>query len=363
MPHHFDTALAIIDRAIAAHATPGAQLSVRWREGTEWFAFDAARGTLDYGDAAQPATVETRYDYASVSKAIVALALIRMASRGVVDLTAHLGDVLPLAHGRPAQDVTLEQLAAHRSELPAWYPFFQAVEPREAERGGTRERVLNDVAMSVLEPNGGHARYSDVGYILLGAAMEAITGQSLDRIVRDEVTAPLELDDEIAYRGVGESFRDVTVAPTEWCAWRNRVVQGNVHDENCYALEGRAGHAGLFGTARALAMIGQASLQSLAGDARWFDPRWMAKMAAPRAGGSHRLGWDGKSGEGSSAGTRMSSATFGHLGFTGTSLWCDPEAGIAVALVTNRVHPSRENGGIRALRVAVHDAVAGAVRG
>jgi CubicO group peptidase (beta-lactamase class C family) len=166
----------------------------------------------------------------------------------------------------------------------------------------------------------------------------------------------------VHYRGITERFRESHVAPTEACTWRHRVVQGNVHDENAYALEGIAGHAGLFGTARALVEIGRASIDAVGGDTRWFDPAWMARMVSPREGGSHRLGWDGKSAGGSSAGTRMSMATFGHLGFTGTSLWCDPEARVAIALVTNRVHPTRENTGIRALRVDVHDAVMGVVR-
>jgi CubicO group peptidase (beta-lactamase class C family) len=139
------------------------------------------------------------------------------------------------------------------------------------------------------------------------------------------------------------------------------VVQGQVHDENAFALGGVAGHAGMFGTACALAELGRASLDALEGEAVWFPPAAMRAMVAPRAGGSHRLGWDGKNPEGSSAGARMSPTTFGHLGFTGTSLWCDPEAGVAVALVTNRVHPTRENGAIRALRVAVHDAVMAAL--
>jgi CubicO group peptidase (beta-lactamase class C family) len=103
--------------------------------------------------------------------------------------------------------------------------------------------------------------------------------------------------------------------------------------------------------------VGEASLRALDGDGAWIAPEWMQRMVAPRAGGSHRLGWDGRSDENSSTGSRMSVATFGHLGFTGTSIWCDPGPRVAIALVTNRVHPSRDNLGIRPLRVAIHDAV------
>jgi CubicO group peptidase (beta-lactamase class C family) len=135
------------------------------------------------------------------------------------------------------------------------------------------------------------------------------------------------------------------------------VVQGEVHDENAYALGGVAGHAGLFGTARDAVTLGRAALDCLKGESGWFEPEVMRGMIAPRAGGAHRLGWDGRGAQSPSSGERMGPRTFGHLGFTGTSLWCDPDADVAIALVTNRVHPTRENGGIRALRPAIHDAV------
>jgi CubicO group peptidase (beta-lactamase class C family) len=340
----FDRARGVLDDAIAARVTPGAQLSVRWRERGGWQRWGHACGGLDYEhDAA--VTLETPYDLASVTKAFVALALVRAASRGALRLDATIGSLLDETKGQPIEHATLEQLASHRAQLPAWKPFYQQV------RAGERGRVIELVAATPLEPCDG-ARYSDLGYILLGEALARHLGPSF---VRDEVTAPLNLS--VAWRGVGPRWIDATVAPTERCPWRGRVVQGEVHDENAFAMRGFAGHAGLFGTARDLAELGRASLDALAGDADWFAPDAMRAMVSPRPGGSHRLGWDGKSAESSSAGTSMSTATFGHLGFTGTSLWCDPEAGVAVALVTNRVHPSRDNLGIRTLRPALHDAV------
>jgi CubicO group peptidase (beta-lactamase class C family) len=218
--------------------------------------------------------------------------------------------------------------------------------------------VLEAVASSACAVPG-VVRYSDLGYILLGEALCMYTHTPLDAVLRAEVLAPLGLAERMHYRGVGATWRDVSIAPTERCAWRGRVVQGEVHDENAYALGGVCGHAGLFGTARDLAVLAAASLACLDGDAGWFSPERLASMIAPRAGGAHRVGWDARA-EGGAAtpasGSAMGARTFGHLGFTGTSLWCDPDAGLAVALVTNRVHPTRENTGIRALRPAVHDA-------
>jgi CubicO group peptidase (beta-lactamase class C family) len=135
------------------------------------------------------------------------------------------------------------------------------------------------------------------------------------------------------------------------------VVQGEVHDENAFALGGVCGHAGLFGAARDVLALGARALDCLAGDASWLAPERMAWMIAPRPGGAHRLGWDARGAHAPSSGSAMGPRTFGHLGFTGTSLWCDPDADVAVALVTNRVHPTRENGAIRSLRPALHDAV------
>jgi CubicO group peptidase (beta-lactamase class C family) len=340
----FAKAAALLDEAVAARVTPGGQISVRWRDGEAWRAWDHAFGNLSY-EADHRTTVDTRYDLASVTKAFVALSLVRASWRGAVDLRAPLETYLDETRGRPVGAVTLEQLASHRGQLPAWKPFFESA-----------SFDLATVAATPLEPCDG-VRYSDVGYILLGAAMTRALGTGLGAIVRDEVTRPLAIDDVVQYRGAGDAWRDANVAPTERCAWRGRVVRGEVHDENAFAMGGTSGHAGLFGTARAVVVVGRASLDALGGDSSWFAPDAMRAMVAPRAGGSHRLGWDGKSDENSSAGALTSHATFGHLGFTGTSLWCDPEARVAIALITNRVHPTRENAGIRALRPRVHDAL------
>ena len=221
-----------------------------------------------------------------------------------------------------------------------------------------------------LEPNGGTVRYSDLGYIAAGECAERASGLALDALVERGVFGraralygPMQVGFRSFEPGTGPRADDHEVAPTEACPWRGRVVRGRVHDENAYGLGGVCGHAGLFGTARELARIGEASLRALDGDEAVFSRAVLMEMTAARPGGSHRLGWDGKSPAGSSAGARASEGTFGHLGFTGTMLWCDPDARVAVALVTNRVHPSRETQGIRALRPAVMDAVLDALRG
>lgn len=343
----------ILRDAIARGVTPGAQLAVS--AGAEPVV-SLALGTLDYGPDSRAVTEDTRFDLASITKLFTALALVRMSTRGAVSLRATAGEVLPDAHGSAVSRATLEDLLGHRAGLLHWAPFYKMVAPEYAGNEGARRLVL-DAVMATPRGATGSVRYSDLGYMLLGECLTEIAREPLGAVIAREVSGPLGLASRVTYRGVGEGWRDAGVAPTEDCPWRGRVVQGEVHDENAFALGGIAGHAGLFGTARDVVTLGRAALDSLGGESAWFESAVMRGMIAPRAGGAHRLGWDGRGAQSPSSGERMGPRTFGHLGFTGTSLWCDPDQNVAIALVTNRVHPTRENAGIRALRPAVHDAI------
>jgi CubicO group peptidase (beta-lactamase class C family) len=363
-----DRVRSLLERAVAERVTPGGQLSVRWwsSRARRWQAEDIAFGALEYEPDAPRASTSTLYDLASVSKALFALAALSWAEREGLSLDTPARALWAESRGTDAGDATLDSLFSHRSELRAWAPLFREVSAREAGAEAARAKVLSRLLSERREPNGRAARYSDLGYIVAGEAVARGSGRSLDALVRERVLAPLEARCgalTTSYRPVLEwmGLNSSDVAPTERCSWRgDAIVRGLVHDENAYALGGVCGHAGLFGTARDLAIIGEASLRAMRGEEvgdGWIPPSVLRAMAAPREGGSHRLGWDGKSASGSSAGERASAETFGHLGFTGTMLWCDPTAAVVVALVTNRVHPTRENQGIRALRPAVMDAV------
>jgi CubicO group peptidase (beta-lactamase class C family) len=205
---------------------------------------------------------------------------------------------------------------------------------------------------------GGH--YSDLGYLLLGEALARAGGDGLAQVVEREVTGPLGIADEIFYAAsLSDREREhwaPAVAPTERCAYRGRLLRGEVHDENCGAFGGIAGHAGLFGSARGVAVLGLAALDALSGARSIFDTGLLQWAVAPRRGGGYVAGWDTPSREGSSsAGSQISARGFGHLGFTGTSLWCDPERHVVVVLLSNRVHPTRENIQIRSFRPRFHD--------
>lgn len=300
------------------------------------------------------------FDLASVTKPLTALAVARAGLR-----RARLGELVAEARGRAAGDAPLELLLAHRAgladHLPLFWPLLDRGEP--VERGPALARTADAVRDDARGP-GPHAPvYSDLGYILVGEALARHLGVEDAGLAIDAlVVRPLGLERDLgtARELAGRGIDVGAAAPTEHAPWRGGVVQGAVHDENAWALTGLggSGHAGAFGTARAVLTFAAAALDAIelgrgplaVGD----DLGWLIEE---RPGGTLRAGFDGKSPAGSSAGARAGARTFGHLGFTGTSVWIDPDAGIAVTMLSNRVHPTRDNVRIREARPRVHDAL------
>jgi CubicO group peptidase (beta-lactamase class C family) len=214
--------------------------------------------------------------------------------------------------------------------------------------------------------------YSDLGFALVGEALaRAEHARDAGEVIERLVVEPLGRNDlgtaRLLSSRVDLEF-ERRVRPTEVVPWRGGEVRGVVHDENAWALTGTggSGHAGMFGTIEAVLAFGCAALDAIErkegplvplGEARGMEKRDLGWLVRPRPGGSLRAGFDGKSETGSSAGERAGPRTFGHLGFTGTSIWIDPDAEIVVSVLTNRVHPTRENLAIRAARPIAHDAL------
>jgi CubicO group peptidase (beta-lactamase class C family) len=261
-------------------------------------------------------------------------------------------------------ETTLSQILSHRGGFSAWGGLYLDV-PHALGSSAARRWIVTEAARRrETDAPPGHAVYSDLGYIVAGAALARSAGRSLDRVVEDLVTAPLGVAEDVFYAGPAQGARRHRLlhcsAATERCTWRGRVLRGEVHDENCAALGGVGGHAGLFGTARGVAVFGRAMLDARL-DRPSLVPAELARAAlAPQPGGTHRFGWDTKSEGESLAGKRLSAESFGHWGFTGTSIWCDPRRDLVVVLLTNRVHPSRANQKIRGFRPAFHDAIVAA---
>lgn len=320
-----------------------------------------AAGTLPGG---RPASTATIFDLASVSKPIVACTLARLVERGVIELGARLGSVVRELRGTRSAEVPLELLLSHRAGLDGHRALFAPVlQGRALVRVAALQTAANARRSDCQgpPPDAGFAPlYSDLGYVLLGACIEALCQEPLDQVIQAEVAGPLglELGSARLLRRREPRFAQL-VAPTEVVRARGGCVRGVVHDENAWALSGHgaSGHAGLFGTARDVLAFGAALLAALAGKSDWLSRPTLETLVRARPGGTLRAGFDGRSEGGSSAGSLAGPDTFGHLGFTGTSLWCDPAAGAATVLLTNRVHPTRDNPRIRAVRPVVHDAL------
>jgi CubicO group peptidase (beta-lactamase class C family) len=303
--------------------------------------------------------VATLFDLASLTKPMTALAI----ARAGIDRRATLAELVPELAGTASADASIEMLLAHRAGLEAHAPLYapllagEAIDPARALLDAANAR--RDDARGARPVNGFAPLYSDLGYLLAGVALARQVGAvDAGRAIADLVVLPLGLGASLGTaRELEAAGIDVTrvAAPTEVAAWRGGEVRGRVHDENAWALTGAggSGHAGMFGTIDAVLAFGCAIVDSLEG-ASAAEVAW---LVAPRDGGTLRAGFDGKSAEGSSAGDRAGSRAFGHLGFTGTSLWIDPDARAVVALLTNRVHPTRDNVAIRAARPRAHDAL------
>jgi CubicO group peptidase (beta-lactamase class C family) len=356
-------------------------------------------GEIPIPDAAAASGQATRklgrddlFDVASLTK-VMATATIaaQLAADGALDLDAPVAARLGGFDAGGKAAVTARHLLAHSSGLPWWRPWFEAARAdpvaraaflppadrpafaglRVAFRRG-RELVRAAALAEPLEaPPGTRAVYSDPGFIALGLLVEELAGAPISALFEERIARPLRLGSTFFLDGLDpqRGWRRAEVrafAPTERCEHRGEVNQGAVNDDNAWAMGGAAGHAGLFSTADDVAAFGQAWLDALRGGPSIVPAALAAAFARrdPTPGSTRALGWDTPSAQGSSLGTRLgrgARGAIGHLGFTGTSLWIDVDAEVVVALLTNRVHPSRENEKIRAFRPRFHDAVADAL--
>jgi CubicO group peptidase (beta-lactamase class C family) len=339
----FDGVAALARQAVAARATPAVAIEIGDVSGSVW---RETAGALTYDAEARPAGEDTIFDLASLTKVMATASL---AMRAIDEQRLGLADPiarwLPSWRGSERDRVTVGDLLAHAAGLAAYSPLYRHHTGRAEFETAICGLPLDYVPRS-------QSIYSDLGFILLGFILEDVLGERLDAAFAS--IAGLASPDPLGFTPPRE-WRERT-APTETDPWRNRLLVAEVHDENAWALGGVAGHAGLFGTVGAVGAFARLALKTLQADtalARRDTMRLFVRKAGVPSS-SRALGWDTML-PASSCGGRMSPRAFGHTGFTGTSLWIDPDRGMYVALLSNRVHPTREHEAFRAFRPRIHD--------
>lgn len=347
-------ARSVLERGIEQQTFPGAAWGVLHRG--EVVALDAG-GRFTYEESAPAVEPETVFDLASVSKVLATTsAAMLLVDRGRLELDTRLGDILPgfvvgMEPHSGKEQVTLRMLLSHTSGLPGYVPLFKTCATPKAMLRAALELPLE------AQP-GARTEYSDIGFLLLGKAIEVLSGEALDAFCAREIFTPLGL--ETARFCPPRWLRD-EIAPTEIDTWfRGRLIQGEVQDENAYVMGGVAGHAGAFANARDVLRLAECLMAKgrTASGEQLFRPETV-ELFTTRQETGRALGWDVPTGD-SSAGKHFGPRSIGHLGFAGTSIWIDPEQELAVALLTNRTWPDRSErskAAIQAVRPAFHDAV------
>ena len=337
---------SLISSALADGAAPAATLAVG-RYGR--LVHVKGYGRLDTALASAAVDANTIFDMASVTKVIATTTLAMvLEEQGVLELDRTIASYLPGFNAPDKAPITMRMAMTHRGGLEAFAPLFRTFRGREQYLEQINQRPLKAVP-------GTTTIYSDWEMILTQLVIETITGAPLDQLAKEKIFRPLGMTNT---RFNPDSTLKPRIAPTEIDTTRGGLVWGRVHDENADAMGGVAGHAGLFSTAPDVAIFAQMLLNGgQYNGVRIVSPATVARWTAPQVRGSSRaLGWDTPSAV-SSAGHFFSPRSFGHTGFTGTSIWIDPTRDLFIILLTNRVNPTRENTKVFALRRAVADAV------
>ena len=353
----YDSIRATLDRAVADSAFPGAYAIV----GThDRILAQYGAGHLDWAHAPNSSsspltksptpTDSTLWDMASLTKVIaLTSSMMQLVESHTIELDAPVQRYLPSWTGPNKEKVTVRHLLTHASGLPAWRPLY-----KEAADAASALALAYATPLDTLP--GIRMVYSDIGGILMGEIVRVVSGDRIDAYFEKHIAVPLKLHESMFLPPASLLPR---IAPTEIDPWRQRHLRGEVHDENASMLGGVSGHAGLFSSARDLARIAQLYLNHGALDGvRIWKPETIVQFGTVQDStfSNRALGWETPTGT-NSAGHLMKRPAFGHTGFTGTSIWIDPEHDLFIVLLTNRVNPTRANTKITAVRQALADAV------
>ena len=360
-----------------AHAFPGAVLVVGLGGDV---IYEKAFGCRSLLPEATPLNEKIVYDVSSLTKVMVTVSLaMHLVEQGLLEVDRRLSRIFQTFSTHGKERMTVRDLLTHSSGYAPTAPFYkQIAKANDAVRcgfmstRGATEAVYQEIFRAKLEHLPGKvARYSDIGFILLGHAIEVVSGTTIDKLAQKIIFKPLGLastgyiDLSAVKRRSVQPISDA-IAPTNDCAWRKRVLCGEVQDENAWAMGGISGHAGIFSTAADVNAFASELIACYHGRGTLFQKEtvrtFWAKDVDSRGdarvpGSTWALGWDTPNKEGSSSGQYFSRNSVGHLGYTGCSLWIDPERELSIVLLSNRVHPSVDNNLIRQVRPRLHDAV------
>lgn len=344
----------LMRKAVAERIFPGGVLLVSKKGETVFF---NAYGITHLISGASVAP-ETIFDLASLTKPLATtLAVLRLIQHGLIKLEDPLDRILPDFERTAKAGIKLKNLLYHDSGLPDYRPYYKilaGIDP-DSRRNALRKLLVQE---PLINPIGKVVCYSDLGFMILAWVIEHISDQRLDHYVADEIYKPLGLK-SLFFISDNLAKARGPFAATENCPWRNKIMEGQVHDENAYVVGGIEGHAGLFGTADNVHRLLAELLSIYHGErkSKIFRRDLLQRFFKRLPGTDKALGFDAPSQADSSCGHGFSQTSVGHLGFTGTSFWMDLERSVIVILLTNRLHPSRENEGIKKFRPKIHDAV------
>lgn len=346
-------ALDLLEKAVSQRVFPAVSAAVTHKGGLVCL---KAFGRFTYDQESPEVTTAGIFDLASLTKVVATTSMAMILyERGLLDLDMPTVKLVPefKTDDPRREQITVRMLLAHSSGLPAYEKLFLCADGRD-------EMIAAACAIPLVASPGSKTAYSDIGFIILGAALERVAEETLDRFCRQEIFGPLGM----AHTAFDPPLHWWTLIPPtqDDPSFRHRIIQAEVQDENASAMEGVAGHAGLFASAEDIAIFAHAMLQS---GRPILHPETLAvftqRQASP-VGTSRTLGWDTPSSP-SQSGQHFSARSFGHLGYTGTSLWIDPERQLSVTLLTNRTWPDCRNEAIKQLRPKFHDAVSEALEG
>lgn len=350
---------ALLERGVEEGVFPGAVLLVAVKGEILYF---QKTGRLSLIPKRIPMNKDTIFDLASLTKPLATtLAMMKLVDEGKVELDQPLSRLISTSVPSDKKDLPPRLLLSHSAGFMDWKPFYLKLmkyEARERKRI-LREQILKDpLAYSPCE----EYLYSDLGFMILEWIIEEIAGMTMRKFVEQSFYKPLSLGSTfLSAASLPLSFKKEAFAATQDCPWRERVIQGEVDDENAWALGGYSGHAGLFGPAEEVyAVVNLLREHYLGKRDDYLKPETVRTFFTRQdmvKGSDWCLGWDSPSEENSSSGRYFSKNSVGHTGFTGTSVWMDLDRDIVVILLTNRVHPSRENERIKTFRPGLHDLI------